>query len=52
MSLCSARLISFEIKLISKEISRAEQQYMNVQPQLKRGFVPACRTQKNVFTSM
>ena len=26
----SARLVSFEIKLISKEISRAEPEYMNI----------------------
>ena len=30
----SARLVSFEIKLISKEISRAEPEYMNAPPQL------------------
>ena len=29
---CSARLISFEINLISKEISRAEHEYMNMHP--------------------
>ena len=28
----SARLVSFEIKLISKEISRAEPEYMNIHP--------------------
>ena len=28
----SARLVSFEIKLISKEASRAEPEYMNIQP--------------------
>ena len=27
-----ARLVSFEIKLISKEVSRAEPEYMNVNP--------------------
>ena len=26
----SARLVSFEIKLISKEVSRAESEYMNI----------------------
>ena len=30
----SARLVSFEIKLISKEASRAEPKYMNIHPQL------------------
>ncbi len=29
---CSARRISFEIKFISKEIRRAEHEYMNIQP--------------------
>ena len=28
----SARLVSFEIKLISKEVSRAEPKYMNIHP--------------------
>ena len=28
----SARLVSFEIKLISKEISRTEPEYMNIHP--------------------
>ena len=28
----SARLVSFEIKLIPKEISRAEPEYMNIPP--------------------
>ena len=28
----SARLVSFEIKLISKEASRAEPEYMNIHP--------------------
>ena len=28
----SARLVSFKIKLISKEASRAEPEYMNIQP--------------------
>ena len=28
----SARLVSFEIKLISKEASRAEPKYMNIHP--------------------
>ena len=28
----SARLVSFEIKLISKEVSRTEPEYMNKQP--------------------
>ena len=28
----SARLVSFEIKLISKEVSRAEPEYMNIHP--------------------
>ena len=28
----SARLVSFEMKLISKEVSRAEPEYMNVHP--------------------
>ena len=28
----SARLVSFEIKLISKEASRAEPEYMNITP--------------------
>ena len=28
----SARLISFEMKLISKEVSRAELEYMNIHP--------------------
>ena len=28
----SARLVSFEIKLISKDISRAEPEYMNIHP--------------------
>ena len=27
-----ARLVSFEIKLISKEVSRAEPEYMNIHP--------------------
>ncbi len=27
---CSSRLISFEMNLISKEICRAEQEYMNI----------------------
>ena len=27
-----ARLVSFEIKLISKEVSRAEPEYMNMHP--------------------
>ena len=30
----SAQLISFETRLISKEISRAEHEYMNMPPQL------------------
>ena len=30
----SARLVSFEIKLISKEASWAEPKYMNIHPQL------------------
>ena len=30
----SAQLISFETRLISKEISRAEHEYMNMRPQL------------------
>ncbi len=30
--LCSARRISFEIKFISKEIRRAEHEYMNIHP--------------------
>ncbi len=29
---CSARRISFEIKFISKEIRRAEHEYMNIHP--------------------
>ena len=29
---CSARRISFEIKFISKEICRAEHEYMNIHP--------------------
>ncbi len=29
---CSARLISFEMNLISKEIRRAEHEYMNIPP--------------------
>ena len=29
-----ARLVSFEMKLISKEVSRAEPEYMNIHPQL------------------
>ena len=28
----SARLVSFEIKLISKEVSRAKPEYMNIHP--------------------
>ena len=28
----SARLVSFEVKLISKEIGRAEPEYMNIHP--------------------
>ena len=28
----AARLVSFEIKLISKEVSRAEPEYMNIHP--------------------
>ena len=28
----SARLVSFEMKLISKEVSRAEPEYMNIHP--------------------
>ena len=28
----SARLVSFEIELTSKEVSRAEPEYMNIQP--------------------
>ena len=28
----SARLVSFEIKLISNEVSRAELEYMNIHP--------------------
>ena len=28
----SARLVSFEIKLISKEVSQAEPEYMNIHP--------------------
>ena len=31
----SARLVSFEMKLISKEVSRAETEYMNPPPQLE-----------------
>ena len=27
-----ARLVSFEMKLISKEVSRAEPEYMNIHP--------------------
>ena len=27
-----ARLVSFEIKLISKEVNRAEPEYMNIHP--------------------
>ena len=30
----SARLVSFEIELISKEVSRAETECMNIQPTL------------------
>ncbi len=29
---CSARRISFEMNLISKEIRRAEHEYMNIHP--------------------
>ncbi len=29
---CSARLISFEMNLISKEIRRAEHEYLNIPP--------------------
>ena len=28
----SARLVSFELKLISKEVSQAEPEYMNIHP--------------------
>ena len=31
----SARLVSFEIKLISKEVSRAEPEYMNIHPPIR-----------------
>ncbi len=37
---CSARLISFEMNLISKEIRRAEHEYMNIHPQLNAVVTP------------
>ena len=48
--LCSTRLVAFEIKLIPKEISRAEHEYMNIQPSISvlapvlvaPGFFNAC----------